>query len=133
MDISRKKQILNNYRHLEQELQEKLNDYKEARSKLSGVGAQIIDDMPKCSIVTFDKIGEGLGKLEHLENMHREKLNECIRVRNAISELKDPLLRKILILRYVELMTYPRISKEISYSRMHVYRLHHMAVEKIIL
>ena len=131
MDISRKKQILNNYRHLEQELQEKLNNYKEARSKLSGVGSQIMDDMPKGSRLTFDKIGEGLARLEDLEIIYNKAINERLRIEKAIEGVEDALLRRILIFRYMERISFEQISVNIGYSWRQTHRLHSNALRII--
>lgn len=131
MNNEEKKQILNGYRHLESELQERLNNYKEARSKFASIGAQIMDDMPKSAPMTFDKIGEGLIKLEELKENYNKVLNERIRIDNAIAELENPVHRRVITLRYINSMRWEKIAIEIKYSWTQTHYLHSEALKLI--
>ena len=126
-----KKMILNGYRHLESELNEKLNNYKEARSKFTSIAAQIMDDMPKAAPLTFDKLGEGLDRLETLKESYIKVLNERIRIDNAISELQNPIHRRIMTLRYVNSMIWEKIAIEINYSWTQTQHYHSEALKLI--
>ena len=131
MDINKKKQILNNYRHLDSELYEKLNNYKEARSKFTSISAQILDDMPKSAPLTFDKMAEGLDKLGTLRENYIKTLNERIRIDKAISELDNSVHRRIIALRYINSMQWEKICLTINYGWTQTHYLHSEALKLI--
>ena len=131
VDNDKKKKILNGYRHLESELQEKLNNYHEAQSKFASIGAQIMDDMPKSAPQTFDKIGEGLIKLEELKENYIKVLNERIRIDNAIAELENPVHRRVITLRYINSMIWEKIAIEIGYCWTQTQYYHSEALKLI--
>ena len=128
MDIKQKKMILNNYRHLEKELDEKFHHYKEARSKLDGVAAQIIDDMPKGSAESFDKFSGKLARLEDLEVTYNKVLAERKRIEKSIENIEDAVLRRILVSRYMDCISFEQIAVNIGYTYRHTKRLHKKAL-----
>ena len=50
---------------------------------------------------------------------------------SAINKLDDSRLRTLLIARYINFRTWDDIAYNMNYSRMHVYRLHGLALQKI--
>ena len=131
MDIEKKKQILNNYRHLDKELEETYYNYLETRLKLTAIDAQIIDDMPKSAPITFDKIGEGLARLDDLKIIRNKILNERIRIEKAISKIQNSVERRIIIMRYMQYLTFEEIAVMINFTWRHTHRLHSNALRNI--
>ena len=131
MYINQKKMILNNYRHLEKELQEKLDVYKEARSKFTSIKAQICDDMPKGSPISFDKIGESLARIEELQETYTNAVDERIKIDEAINKLPNVIHRRLIVFRYIKGMQWEAICMKMNYRWTQIHKLHSDALNEI--
>lgn len=110
------------------------------RQKLEGLGAQNLDGMPKQSgYVRNDKTEEILDKLTEIDKSISDELSDLKSARekitNAINQIEDPILKRVLQLRYLEYdkngkrLSWEEISEKMGYSWRHIYRLHSQALD----
>ncbi len=70
-----------------------------------------------------------LGKMLRRRIRYNEK--RMIAIRKEIERVKDPTGRMILMHRYLDGMTFDRISQQMYLSERHVYRLHRAALQEL--
>lgn len=89
-------------------------------AKLGGDPVQSTKDPHK-----YDRLAIIIGTIDGLIDKRYDTENEII---EAIGRLEKPLHRRIMLLRYIDRMTFPLIAEEINMSQRHVERLHGMAL-----
>lgn len=82
-----------------------------------GDGANLVWD---ALIDTKDRAGKTL----------KDALDREAEIEEFISMLDGPILRQLLRYKYLELLTYEQIAKEMNYSERHVRRLHGRALQE---
>ena len=89
-------------------------------AKLDGDPVQSTKDPHK-----YDRLAIIIDTIDGLIDKRYDTENEIIQ---AIGRLEKPLYRRIMILRYIDRMTFPLIAEEVNMSQRHVERLHGMAL-----
>lgn len=109
-------------------------EIEEWRTRLEGLGAQIIDGMPK----THGKRKSWVKEITEIERLDDELTKELLKLRNkrlaiidAINTLQDPVLQVLVEYRYIDNMRWEEICTKMHYSWRHVHRLHMIAIRKI--
>ncbi len=125
-----KKRYLSQYLDIKEECLQLQEQSEELRSILESAKAQQLSDMPKGSPM-FDKIGEGISRLE----VHCEKYDELVNVyliiENSINTLEEINLRNMMRLRYIEGHCMEAIAERLDVDRATVYRWHDKALDVI--
>lgn len=85
-------------------------------------------DMPR-SLDIVNRVEKLAIKLVEAENKLAElKVQflqaKLILVEKIFLEVSDPTLQKVVLLRYVECLSYKDIAQRMGYTRRHIYRLH---------
>lgn len=109
-------------------------EIEEWRTRLEGLGAQIIDGMPK----THGKRKSWVKEITEIERLDDELTKELLKLRNkrlaiidAINTLQDPVLQVLVEYRYIDNMRWEEICTKMHYSWRHVHRLHMIAIRKL--
>ena len=133
MDKHQKKKILSKYLDLKQQTQYIKEQYEELRSVLESAKAQQLSDMPKGSAVSFDKIGNGISRLDEYYEKFANMADEYIKIEKAIARLECMKQREMMRLRYIKGYRVENIAVEMKYSFRTIKRIHARALENIIL
>ena len=82
------------------------------------VGSPTIDDMPKGSGGTSDRVADLAIEKEEIREIINGKLTEIQvqrkRIMNYINGIEDSLLRQIMFLRNVSCMSFPQLARELN-------------------
>ncbi len=116
-------------------MMEELEDEQEAlRTKLEGLGAQLIDDMPKGSGGDPDK-EKLIMRLEDndkwLTKTWIEAEKERRKIYEAVNGIDNPVLQVLLLYRYLDGMRWEEVCYKMNYSWQHVHSLHVKALREI--
>jgi len=113
MTRAKKMRYLSQYIFLKRDIKRSMQELKEAKEmgKASGHRAKVLEGY---LILRIDK----LTKLR-------------INIDAVVNQLDDPRLREILLLRYVEGMTFKMIGQELSLNSTYINELHRKAIELI--
>ncbi len=114
---------------------EKLKDEQEVlETKLEGLGAQIIDDMPRGSGGDLDK--EKL--IMCLEENKKWVIKTLIEIEEerrkiyeAVNRIDDPAAQVLLLYRYIDGKDWKEVAEKMFYSERQVYYLHKRALALI--
>jgi hypothetical protein len=142
-DVAHLKDRLDSYRENEREIDNQIERLERLVSKTSGLGAQVISDMPRAHNVSDDRMAELVGQKEELEELIRAAVKEQSAERRALEGVMKFLRhsdeRAVIRMRYfdraswnevVDLMFGGRedyLEKEESYLRR-VHRIHGAAL-----
>lgn len=84
-----------------------------------------------------DKIAESVSRIMEKEKRVRELTDiytrKYIEIENVIHSVGDDVLEEVLELRYLHYMKWEDIAEKMHYSLVHIYRLHGIALQKMIL
>ena len=130
MDNQQKKRYLMQYLETKEELMQLQEQYEELRLSLESAKAQQITDMPRGQ-GTFDKIGDGICRLDEFYNKHADLADRFIEIQKAISKLESSKERELMRLRYIKGYRIESIAVEMSYSWRHTNRIHSDALNNI--
>lgn len=79
----------------------------------------------------YDKYYAKLGRLQkQLSDKLEELMDERDRITNYINSLDEPIIRMILMCKYVNCMTWEQIGREVGFSSMSVRRKHRTYFKK---
>lgn len=131
------KEWLQAYKKAEEEIDERLEQIRELRARITGIKAQEITDMPKAPRVG-DPMEEYVIRLEELEGNLEREMRDHERDRMALMKLihnirpKDQ--REIIKCRYLFGMKWPKIQVRVYRSgkeaeRRKMFRAHESALE----
>lgn len=85
--------------------------------------------------IISDRVGRGAAKLVDLEReIKQEKdyiIDLMIEIGDVIDEVKDPLLRLILVMRYIRGYTAEKTAEAIHYSVRQEQRFHQKAISEV--
>ena len=136
MTPKEKVERLKQYRLLQLEYRVRNNIYLQLKNKIMFPSAtnQTLSDMPVNHTVS-NPVENNYIMYESLEREIYQRVNEILdtlqKLERAIGKVEDSLHRTILALRYIDGLTFKKISCEINYSYKHSKRLHWMAIENI--
>ena len=116
-------------------MMEELEDEQEAlRTKLEGLGAQLIDDMPKGFGGDPDK-EKLIMRLEDndkwLTKTWIEAEKERRKIYEAVNGIDDPAAQVLLLYRYIDGKDWKEVAEKMFYSERQVYYLHKRALALI--
>jgi archaellum component FlaC len=133
MTNQQKKHYLGQYIKIKDEHRRQLDRHRELRESFDNVKAQVLNDMPKGSIITFDKTGESLARIDELEAQNKALYKEYMEIEKSINSLNDTVLRQLMRLRYMDNLTFEAISCELHFSFRHTLRLHGKALTNVVI
>lgn len=130
-----KKNKLLSYKMLLNKLETVKDEYETLKNKLITPSISQISDMPKGSSIIHDKEAEGLMTLIEIEKnmIHRQQniLEQMEEINNAIDNLKNDRLERLLFLRYKKGKTWDEIAIEMDRTVDTCYKLHGKALQTI--
>ena len=102
-------------------------------SKLYNVDSPVITDMPKggLGIDTIDLLSDKLNIEQELLERLEYGLDMKSEVIGVIRTVRDPKLRLILEMKYLDLMSIGEIAARLGYSSNHISRLHNEAIDSL--
>lgn len=126
----KKKKFLNSYPRARREvarLEAQLEELRTNKMSLKVVN----DGMPKGS-GTSD-LSAYAARMDELERSLTEKryvrIQEFVKVQDAIEEMEDDQEKLLLTYRYLRGMTWERVAEEMNYSWQHVHKIHARALQ----
>lgn len=126
-----KKRALQAYGKLNRSIEQKLLEYERVKSLCEKV-TTTITGMPKGGGVSHEDM---LLRLSELSKRIDEEVDAYVDKRGeieaAINTVMDPVLQNVLRYRYINCMTFEQIAVKMSYSYMHICRLHGAALEAV--
>ena len=126
------------YRKTEEEIDERLDAIRELRSRITGIRAQEITDMPKAPSKETNPMEEYVIRLEQMEGNLGELMKDHDRDRMAlirlVGSMKEPEMRDVIRGRYLYGMEWSKIQIRVFHStqeaeRRKMYRVHERALE----
>ena len=102
-------------------------------SKLYNVDSPVITDMPKggLGIDTIDLLSDKLNIEQELLERLEFGLDMKSEVIGVIRTVRDPKLRLILEMKYLDFMSIGEIASRLGYSSNHISRLHNEAIDTL--
>ena len=102
-------------------------------SKLYNVDSPVITDMPRggLGIDTIDLLSDKLNIEQELLERLEFGLDMKSEVIEVIRTVRDPKLRLILEMKYLDLMSIGEIANRLGYSSNHISRLHNEAIDSL--
>lgn len=96
----------------------------------------VLDGLPKSQFIKsrVERITTAIIDTEQQITKLREQLNETklTLATQIFREFKEPMLQTLLILRYVECLSYKEVSRRMGLSLRHTYRLHENFLKKAL-
>jgi hypothetical protein len=133
-DLKEKVQKMSRYLHIVAEHQEMTNSFELFRSKMEGLQASSISDMPTAHSHS-DKMAGNVAKLEQLELKYADKtsqlLYEANKIETIIEGLESPKQRRTLRMRYIDGMKWELICVKMHYSWQGIHKIHAEALRYI--
>ena len=134
MTNEEKKAILKQYIGLEKRIARLLDEKKKWKEKAEAI-SPVYSDMPKAG--GCDKIQNAVCQIVDLEQDINREIDAQIdlrrRIKAAVKQMDDEKLRDVMMYRYIDGLKLEEIAIEMSYSYMHIYRLHKKAISEIML
>ena len=102
-------------------------------SKLYNVDSPVITDMPKggLGIDTIDLLSDKLNIEQELLERLEFGLDMKSEVIGVIRTVRDPKLRLILEMKYLDFMSIGEIASRLGYSSNHISRLHNEVIDTL--
>jgi hypothetical protein len=133
-DLKEKVQKMSRYLHIVAEHQEMTNSFELFRSKMEGLQASSISDMPTAHSHS-DKMAGNVAKLEQLETKYADKtaqlLYEADKIETVIEGLDSPIQRRILRMRYIDGFKWELICVKVHYAWAQTHCIHTEALRLI--
>ena len=133
-DLKEKVQKMSRYLHIVAEHQEMTNSFELFRSKMEGLQASSISDMPTAHSHS-DKMAGNVAKLEQLETKYAESiaklLHEAQLIEAIINCMESPAQRRVLRMRYIDGMKWENICVRMHYAWAQTHRIHTEALRLI--
>lgn len=130
----RKVKWLSEYTWIQLQIDAMEKDIEKWRTRLEGLGAQLIDGMPRGHSNNADQ-EEIIMKIEELDHKMTQKLMDLInkkdRIFDAINTVDDPVAQILLGYRYLDGWSWEKICVEMHYSWKHIHRLHLKAIRQV--
>lgn len=102
-------------------------------SKLYGLDSPVITDMPRggLGLDTIDLLSDKLNIEQELLERLEFGLDMKSEVIEVIRTVRDPKLRLILEMKYLDFMSIGEIASRLGYSSNHISRLHNEAIDSL--
>ena len=110
------KNDLKQYPYIRAELKQLEDEIAELRSAIESPPKTILDGMPKAKARNKDKMADLIAKLADLQTAYETKWDRLIELRREIEtaiETLEPQDRLLMRYRYIEGMTWPRVTEKI--------------------
>ncbi len=132
-DIEKIKEYLQSYKNLCCKLRSLEEQMQGKREEEQSAKTQKLSDMPKGN--KQSDLSDIMVMLEVLETKIILQKEECLKrkieIESMIVGIQDGVESLILRRRYIEFKEWTLIAKELSYSKMQVFRIHDVALNKI--
>ena len=126
---------LNQYRYTNEEIDRKIKCLEDCKSKIFNVTGTLTD-MPK-SKNRSNTIENGITSIDEIEQTINADIDKLLETRkdieNKIDAIIDLKLREIMKCRYLDCKTWEEIAYRNEVTWRHVYRMHEMALDLIII
>ena len=124
---------LNGYRWAMENIKMLTERLATLNSKLYGLESPVITDMPKggLGLETVDLLSDKLNIEQELLERLEYGLDMKSEVIGVIRTVRDPKLRMILEMKYLDLMSISEIAGKLGYSSNHISRLHNEAIDQL--
>jgi hypothetical protein len=126
---------LKQYITLAKQYEELEDDFKRFMAKLESPKSQQLSDMPiapqNCKETLSGKIALIEQYKEHHEKLLFPLTQKKMEIENIIYKVQDPLLQRLLSLRYIDGKGFRQICLKINYSWRHTMRLHCIALSRV--
>lgn len=128
------KQELRRYKYIKADIEHLKEQIQELRSLITVPKIQRLEGVPGAGSGEHDKLGMALSKIEKLESLYRQKIDELLELQLTIEaeigklgEQEQALIR----LYYFRGRTWDETAAEMGYARRHITRLHGRALERL--
>ena len=127
------KEWLNRGRYLDREIDQLLEDQQNALNLACGTavsygGEKVQTSKKNVTERRFIAYADYSAKIDNrIDELYAIKTE----IKAAINKLDDPLLRALLIARYVNMKTWEQIAEDLNYDLRWIYRLHGKALRAI--
>lgn len=105
------------------------------RERAESITINLDPDKVKGSPKIHDPIAEAAASIADTERLLAESRAESIRTMNEITrtihDVTDDKLQTLLILRYIEGLTWEAVAREMMYEERQIYRLHGIALQQV--
>ena len=124
---------LNGYRWAVENIKMLTERLATLNSKLYNVDSPVITDMPKggLGLETVDLLSDKLNIEQELLERLEYGLDMKSEVIGVIRTVRDPKLRMILEMKYLDLMSISEIAGKLGYSSNHISRLHNEGIDQL--
>lgn len=130
----RAKEYLRQIAMLDIKINNRIKELHGIKNRVLGLQAVHYDKDPVMSSMIGDRIGNEVASWIDLENEIDSLTSEYIQTKHKIlgeiEQLKDPRHVQLLVLRYVECLTFEQIADEMDYSLRSVYLIHGSALQE---
>lgn len=128
------KQYLRQIRILDKHIDSKLEELSNLRSKVCNITASY-SSQPRSSSSAGDKMASAIAKIVDLENEIALEIDQFVdmkqEINRRIAQLSDPAYGLLLNLRYMNQMSWQKISLRMNYDKSWVLRLHQRALTEL--
>ena len=125
------KEYLSQYRWLNAKIDSEIEQARRMRELASSVSSSCGGG----SGGTSDKVGNAVAKLVDLENRINADIDKLVAIKHEIEDViscvEDERLQTLLRLRYINGKTWEQIAVSMSYSYMHICRIHGIALAAV--
>lgn len=133
-ELHRKKIFyLNQYRYIDKEIDRKIRELENWKSKIFNVTGTI-SDMPKGK-GREDTIATGIANINEIEERINADIDRLVKVRQeieaAINGVKDLKQREILKCRYLDFKSFEQIAVDNNLVIRQIFRLHEAALDNL--
>lgn len=126
---------LNQYKYLNKEIDRKIKQLEDWKSKIFNVTGTV-SDMPKGSSRS-NVIENGVAAIDEIEGTINQDIDNLVNLRREIEgkidEVENLQLRELLKCRYLDFKSWEEIAFRNGYTWRNAYYLHEKALDKIIL
>ncbi len=133
-DIHREKiTYLNQYRYADKEIDRKIRELENWKSKIYNV-TSTISDMPKGK-GRADTIASGIANINEIEETINSDIDVLVNLRKnietQINKVKDLKQKEVLKCRYLDFKKFEEIAVELKIDIRWIYRLHEKALDNL--
>lgn len=120
-DVDAIRDRLNEYRETERDIDNQIERLEHLNSKMVGVGAQVLSDMPKAPSPSNDRMADLVAQKEELENLIRTMVTsqsrERMEIESILSHLRKRDERAVIRMRYFDRSSWNEVTKMLFGSK----------------
>lgn len=129
------KEYLSRYIHLSEKCAALDDTIRKLRERAESITISIDPNKVKSSPKIHDPIAEAVASMADTEKMlettRAEAAKSMTEITKAIMSVKNDRLQLVLLLHYVNGLTWEQIAEVMSYDVRHIYRLHGIALQEV--